>query len=119
MNEIRRASQSNHQTSINQAFESYVSSSSSKITYEKELSMLNKLYKKKKKFEDTRDNFDFKLTIYLDKCRHADLSEHVYEKEISAMLTDETLIRYYVNKTNFITFNDFCINMQTYFEDSE
>jgi hypothetical protein len=89
MNEIRRASQSD-QISVNQAFESYVSpsslesyvSSSSKVIYEKKLSMLNKLYKKKKKFENTKDNFDFKLTIYLDKCRHADLSEHAYEKGV-------------------------------------
>ncbi len=115
VNEIRRASQ----ISINQAFESYVSSSSAKTIYEKKLSMLNKLYKNEKKFDDTEDNFDFKLTIYLDKCRHADLSKHAYEKEISAMLTDETLTRYYANKTNFITFNDFCISMQTYFENSE
>jgi hypothetical protein len=126
MNEIRRSSQSDHQTSVNQAFESYVSSSfesyvssSSKITYKKEISMLNKLYKNEKKFESTENNFDFKLTIYLDKCRHADLSAHAYEKEISVMLTDKTLTRYYANKTNFITFNDFCISMQTYFENSK
>jgi hypothetical protein len=119
VNEIRRASQSNHQISVNQAFESYVSSSSAKIIYEKKLSMLNKLYKNEKKFEDTENNFDFKLTIYLDKCRHADLSEHAYEKEISVMLTDETLTRYYANRANFIIFNDFCISIRTYFEDSE
>jgi Leu/Phe-tRNA-protein transferase len=93
MNVIRRLSQSDYQISVNQAFESYVSSLS-KIIYEKELSMLNKLYKKKKKFENTENNFDFKLTIYLDKCRHADLSEHAYEKGIFVMLTDEALIRY-------------------------
>jgi hypothetical protein len=29
------------------------------------------------------------------------------------------LTRYYANRTNFITFNDFCINMRTYFESSE
>ncbi len=81
--------------------------------------MLNKLYKNEKKFDDTENNFDFKLTIYLDKCRHADLSEHAYEKGVSAMLTDETLTRYYANRANFITFNDFCISMRTYFESSE
>jgi hypothetical protein len=82
-----------------QAFESYVSSS--KISYEKELSTLNKLYKEKKKFEDTEDNFDLKLTIYLDKCRHANLSKHAYEKKVSVMLTDETLIRYYLKLSKF------------------
>ncbi len=119
VNHTRQTLQSDERNQDYQTFESYASSSSSKITYEKELSMLNKLYKKKKRFEDTENNFDFKLTIYLDKCRHADLSEHAYEKGISAMLTDETLTDYYVNRANFITFNDFCTNMRTYFESSE
>jgi hypothetical protein len=114
MNLIRRASQSNHQTS-----ESYVSFSSSKFIYSKELSALNKLYKNEEKFENTRNNFDFKLTIYLDKCKFANLSEHVYEKDVSLMLTNETLTYYYVNRNNFITFNEFCISMRLYFEDSQ
>jgi hypothetical protein len=29
------------------------------------------------------------------------------------------LTRYYANKANFITFNDFCTSMQTYFESPE
>jgi hypothetical protein len=62
---------------------------------------------------------NFKLTIYLDKCKYADLSEHAYEKSVLLMLTNETLTYYYVNKNNFITFNDFCINMRLYFENSE
>ncbi len=106
-------------SSSSKVLESYVSSSLSKTSYEKELSTLNKLHKTKKKFEDTKNNFDFKLTIYLDKCRHADLSEHAYEKEIFVMLIDEALTRYYANKTNFITFNDFCTSMRTYFESLE
>jgi hypothetical protein len=35
------------------------------------------------------------------------------------MLTNETLIYYYVNRNNFITFNDFCIIMRLYFENSQ
>jgi hypothetical protein len=114
MNKIRRVSQSNYH-----AFESYVSSSSAKIIYSKELSTLNKLYKNEEKFENTKNNFDFKLTIYLDKCKYVNLSEHAYEKNVSLMLTNETLTYYYANKDNFITFNDFCINMRLYFENSE
>jgi hypothetical protein len=49
----------------------------------------------------------------------ADLSEHVYEKDVLLMLTSETLIYYDVNIDNFITFNVFCINMRLYFESSE
>jgi Ni/Co efflux regulator RcnB len=105
VNQIRRASQSDY--SDYQTFESYVSFSSSKIIYAKELSTLNKLYKNEEKFDDTENNFDFKLTIYLDKCKFADLSKHAYEKDVSLMLTNETLTYYYVNRDNFITFNDF------------
>jgi hypothetical protein len=115
MNLTRRASQSDYH-----ALESYVSSSSpAKIIYSKELSRLNKLYKNEEKFESTKNNFDFKLTIYLDKCKYADLSKHAYEKNVLLMLTNETLTYYYANKNNFITFNDFCISMRLYFESSE
>jgi hypothetical protein len=114
MNVTRRASQSDYH-----ALESYVSSSPAKIIYSKELSILNKLYKNEEKFENTEDNFDFKLIIYLDKCKYADLSEHAYEKDVSLMLTNETLTYYYANRDNFITFNDFCISMRLYFESSE
>ncbi len=114
VNVTRRASQSDYH-----ALESYVSSSPAKIIYSKELSALNKLYKDEEKFESTGDNFDFKLIIYLDKCKYADLPEHAYGKEISLMLTNEALTYYYVNRDNFITFNDFCISMRLYFENSE
>jgi hypothetical protein len=77
MNLTRRASQSDYQTS-----KSYVSSSSAKVIYATKLSALNKLYKNEEKFENTENNFDFKLIIYLDKCKFADLSEHVYEKDV-------------------------------------
>jgi hypothetical protein len=92
VNHTRQSPSSDERNQGYQAPESYASPSS-KTSYEKELSTLNKLYKEKKKYESTEDNFDFKFTIYLDKCRHADLSEHAYKNGISAMLTDETLIR--------------------------
>jgi hypothetical protein len=120
MNLIRRASQSNYQASELYALSSSkINQSDERIIYAKELSALNKLYKDEEKFEDTEDNFDFKLTIYLDKCKFADLSEHAYEKDVSLMLTNETLIYYYANRNNFVTFNDFCISMRLYFEDSQ
>ncbi len=117
INFIRRASQSNYQAIKSYTSSSSINQSDERIIYAKELSTLNKLYINEAKFENTKDNFDFKLTIYLDKCKFADLSKHAYEKDVSLMLTNKTLIYYYVNENNFITFNDFCINMQLYFED--
>ncbi len=116
MNLIRRAQASEF---YNSSSLSKINQSEERIIYVKKLSTLNKLYKNEEKFENTKNNFDFKLTIYLDKCKFADLSKHVYEKDVSLMLTSETLTYYYVNKNNFITFNDFCNNMRLYFEDSQ
>ncbi len=93
MNLIRRAAQSNYQVSESYASSSFseINQSDERIIYVKKLSALNKLYKNEEKFEDTENNFDFKLTIYLDKCKFADLSKHAYEKDVSLMLTSETL----------------------------
>ncbi len=121
MNLTRRVSQSDYQASESYALSSSseINQSDERIIYAKKLSALNKLYKNEEKFENTEDNFDFKLTIYLDKCKFADLSEHAYEKDVSLMLTSETLTYYYANRANFITFNDFCTSMRLYFENPE
>jgi hypothetical protein len=121
MNLTRRAPQPDYQ-----APEPYapspppeVNQSGERVTYAKKLSALNKLYKDEEKFEDTENNFDFKLTIYLDKCKFADLPEHAYGKGVSLMLTGEALTYYYANRDNFTTFNGFCTSMRLYFEGPE
>ena len=56
-------SQSSHQTPHHQFQEN------STNQYAKELTLLEKIYKDNDKFSGTGDNFGFKLTIFLDKCR--------------------------------------------------
>jgi hypothetical protein len=43
------------------------------------------------KFEATRNNFDFKLQIYINKCRRADISSHVYDKKTNIMLKKKSI----------------------------
>ncbi len=42
--------------------------------YSKKLALLKKIYKNDDKFDIIDDNFDFKILIFYDKCKRADLS---------------------------------------------
>ena len=42
-------------------------------TYSKELANLAKLYTNKSKYSGENDNFNFKLTIFMDLCQKADI----------------------------------------------
>ncbi len=61
----------------------------------RQIALLNKIYKKKDKFSDTDSNFDYKIMIFYDKCRRAELLSHAYIHDVWFMLSNETLIYYY------------------------
>ncbi len=82
--------------------------------------LLNKIYKKKDKFNDTNSNFDYKVMIFYDKCKRASLSSHAYIQDALIMLSSQTLIHYYSNQLQLNhDFFDFCINTKNAFEESE
>jgi hypothetical protein len=86
----------------------------------RQLILLNKIYKKKDKFSDTDSNFDYKVMIFYDKCKRADLSSHAYIQDVSIMLTNQALIHYYSNQLQLNhDFFDFCISIKNAFEESE
>ncbi len=58
----------------------------SKKSYLKELTLLKKIYNYNDKFKITKDNFDFKLQIYINKCKRDDISSHAYDKKTDIML---------------------------------
>lgn len=87
--------------------------------YSKELIMLNKIYKDDDKFGGTDDNFSFKATIFLDKCRRVGLPEDAYIQGASIMLSGQAQTYYYANRGNNSTFDQFCSNMQSFFEGPE
>jgi hypothetical protein len=85
----------------------------------KKLSQLNKIYKNDEKFKNTDDNFEFKLKIFINKCKRVELSSHAYLKEIAFMFANRTLSHFYVNEYENITFDKFCVDMKRFFEEFE
>lgn len=79
--------------------------------YLKKFIMLNKIYKDNNKFDGISDNFSFKVTIFLDKCRQVDLPEDAYIQGAFIMLLGQAQTYYYANYSNNFTFNSFCLKM--------
>ena len=73
----------------------------------------------KKKFSETENNFGFKLTIFLEKCRRAELSLNVYLEKASLMLSKKALNAFYANRFFIISFDEFCRSIQSKFEGFE
>jgi hypothetical protein len=101
--------------------ENYYESTQSRLVqnFFKELSQLDKIYKNDEKFKNTDDNFEFKLKIFINKCKRVELSSHAYLKEVAFMLANRTLFHFYVNEYENITFDKFRIDMKRFFEESE
>jgi hypothetical protein len=110
------ASESIH---INQSFNESNQSYNDLNDWSRQLTLLNKIYKKNEKFNDTNSNFDFKILKFYDKCRSARLFEHSYLQSVLIMLTNETLDYYYSNLQFCYSFHEFRVNIEHYFESSE
>ena len=87
--------------------------------YSKELTLLDKIYKDEDKFSSTGDNFNFKVTIFYDKCSRVGLPPNAYIHGASIMLSGQAQTYYYANCGNASTFDQFYINMQLFFESPE
>jgi hypothetical protein len=112
------ASMIQNSTSMNETFYE-TTQSRFEQNFFKKLSQLNKIYKNDEKFKNTDDNFDFKLKIFVNKCKRVGLFAHAYMKEIAFMLANRTLFHFYVNEYENIIFDQFRIDMQRFFEESE
>jgi hypothetical protein len=101
--------------------ENYYESTQSRFVqnFFKKLSQLNKIYKNDEKFKNTNDNFEFKLKIFINKCKRVDLSSHAYLKKIAFMFANRALFHFYVNEYENITFDKFRVDMKKFFEESE
>ncbi len=81
--------------------------------------MLDKIYKDEDKFSGTGDNFNFKVTIFYDKCRRVGLPPNAYIYGASIMLSGQAQTHFYANRGDTSTFDQFCTNMQFFFEGLE
>ena len=73
--------------------------------------MLDKIYKDKNKFSGTGDNFNFKVTS-----RQVGLLPNAYIYGASIILFSQSQTYFYANCGDTSSFDQFCINMQLFFE---
>ncbi len=98
---------------ISQSFNESSQSFNDSNDWFRQLTLLNKIYKKNEKFNDTDSNFDFKVLKFYDRCRRAKLLEHAYLQNVSIILTNETLDYYYSNlRFCCYSFHEFCVNIK-------
>ena len=85
--------------------------------YGQELNIIIKMYIKKSKYRSDRDSFNFKLTIFHNIYRCADILYKVKAKAFPIMLKGLVLNFFYLNNTiNKLSFQDICSTVQTYFK---
>ena len=89
------------------------------VQYSRELIQLDKCYKDAEKFTDTNDNFEFKSSIFEEKCKRIDLSFNAYMLKIFIMFTESTFTFYYSHRKTAINYVDFCTKIQNFFENLE
>ena len=87
--------------------------------YSRELIQLDKCYKDAEKFTGTGDNFEFKSSIFEEKCKRIDLSFDVYMLKVFIMLIGSTFNFYYSHRKTTTEYTDFCIKIQNFFEGPE
>ena len=88
----------------------------------KEIANLIKLYIDKAKYSGEKDNFDYKLTIFLDLCSKANVPQDGLNQAYSTMLRGLALDHYYTNLKNNplgVSFNQLCNATRNYFEGPE
>ena len=91
-------------------------------TYNKELANLAKLYTDESKYSNKNDNFDFKLTIFINLCQKANILKQEFSQAYSTILYGLALDHYYTNlKSNplSVPFDKLCEAIRNYFEGLE
>jgi hypothetical protein len=91
-------------------------------TYNKELANLAKLYTNKAKYSGENNNFDFKLTIFINLYQKADIPKQEFSQAYSTILRSLALDHYYTNlKSNplSIPFNKLYKAIYNYFKGLE
>jgi hypothetical protein len=88
--------------------------------YGRELGIIIKIYIKESKYRSDGNSFNFKLAIFHDICRHADVPYEAKAKAFPIMLKGLALNFFYSNNTiNKSSFQDICSAVQTYFKGPE
>ena len=78
--------------------------------------MLDKICKDEDKFSSTSDNFNFKVTIFYNKYRQVGLPPNAYIYVVFIMLFGQAQTHFYAYFGNTSDFDQFCTNIQLFFE---
>ena len=77
--------------------------------YRQELNIIIKIYTEESKYRGNRDNFNFKLTIFHNIYKRADVLYKIKAKAFPTMLKGLVLNFFYSNNTiNKLSFQDIC-----------
>ena len=88
--------------------------------YGKELATLIRLYTDDTKYSGENDNFDFKLKIFHDFCRRANIPDHAKMIAFPTMLRSLALDHYYANIVDkHLNFDEICNAITNHFEGPE
>ena len=89
-------------------------------SYRRELSIIIKTYIEKSKYKSNRDSFNFKLAIFYNIYRRANIPHKAKAKAFLMMLKGLVLDFFYLNNTiNKSSFQDICSTVQNYFKGLE
>lgn len=81
--------------------------------------MFDKIYKDKNRFNDTDNNFNFKVMIFYNKYRQVKSPPNDYIYITSIMFFGQAQIYYYTNYRDIFTFDQFYTNIQLVLEGLE
>ena len=85
--------------------------------YRQKLNIIIKMYTKESKYRGNKDNFNFKLAIFYNIYRRANILYKTKAKAFPIMLKGLILNFFYLNNTiNKLSFQDICNAIQTYFK---
>ena len=85
--------------------------------YRQELSIIIKIYTEESKYGNNKNNFNFKLIIFYNICRRANILYKAKAKAFPIMLKGLVFNFFYLNNTiNKLFFQDICNTIQTYFK---
>ena len=77
--------------------------------YRQDLNIIIKIYTEESKYRGNRDSFNFKLAIFYNIYRHADILYKAKAKAFPIMLKGLVLNFFYLNNTiNKLSFQDIC-----------
>ena len=92
---------------------------SNALRYSKEIATIAKVYTDDQKYNRTSNSFDFKLSVFYNICKRANLHLEGYMLAFPTMLKGLALSHYYNCSLSTKTFIDACNYMQNFFKGTE